>query len=64
MINHYSGNALHEAYQQDLMNEAKGGWLLKQAHDSEPASGQRSLIQRGWPILLIAITLAIGVLTH
>jgi len=64
MTNHYSGNALHAAYRQDLMNEAKGGWLLKQAREAEPASGQRNLIQRVWPIAVIAIALAIGVLTH
>jgi hypothetical protein len=64
MINHYSGNALHAARRQDLINEAKGGWLLKQAREAEPASGQRSLIQRGWPLVMIAITLALGVLTH
>ena len=64
MINHYSGNALHDAHRQDLMNEAKGGWLLKQARDAGPASGQRNLIQRVWPRVLTAITLAIGVLTH
>ena len=46
------------------MNEAKGGWLLKQAREAEPASGHRSLIQRGWPIVTIAITLAVVVLTH
>ena len=64
MINHYSGNALHEAHRQDLMNEAKGGWLLKQAREGEPTVRHRSLIQRGWPIVLIAIPLAVGVLTH
>ena len=65
MMNYYSGNALHQARRQDLMNEAKGGWLLKQAREAEPASGHRSLIQRGRPIVvMIAITLAIGVLTH
>jgi hypothetical protein len=64
MINHYSGDALHDAHRQDLMKEAKGGWLLKQACEADPASGQRSLIQRGWPMVLIAIALAIGVLTH
>ena len=64
MINHYSGNALHEARRQDLINEAKGGWLLKQAREAEPASGQRSLIQRGWPLVMIAMALALGVLTH
>ena len=64
MTNHYSGNALHAAHRQDLMNEAKGGWLLKQARETEPASGHRNLIQRVWPIVTIAITLAIEVLTH
>jgi hypothetical protein len=64
MINDYTGNALHDARHRDLVNEAKGGWLLKQAREAEPASGHRSLIQRGWPIVLIAIPLAIGVLTH
>jgi hypothetical protein len=64
MINHYSGNALHEAHRQDLMNEARGGWLLKQAREEEPKVGHRSLIQRVWPIVLIAIPLAIGVLMH
>ena len=46
------------------MNEAKGGWLLKQARETEPASGHRNLIQHVWPIVMIAITLAIRVLTH
>jgi hypothetical protein len=64
MINDYTGTVLHDARQRDLVNEAKGGWLLKQARDSEPASEQHSLMQRGWPLVLIAITLAIGVLTH
>jgi len=64
MINDYTGNVLHDARHRDLVNEARGGWLLKQAREAEPASGHRSLIQRGWPIVLIAITLAIGVLTH
>ena len=64
MINHYSGNALHDAHRQDLMNEATGGWLLKQAREAEPTSGHRNLIQRGWPIVTIAIMLAIGVLAH
>jgi hypothetical protein len=64
MINDYTGNALHDARHSDLVNEAKGGWLLKQAREEEPTGGQRSLIQRVWPIVLIAITLAIGVLTH
>jgi hypothetical protein len=64
MINHYSGNALHDAHRQDLMNEAKGGWRLKQAREEEPTVGHRSLIRRGWPMVLIAIALAIGVLTH
>jgi hypothetical protein len=64
MINDYTGNVLHDARHRDLVNEAKGGWLLKQAREAEPAPGHRSLIQRGWPIVLIAITLAIGVLTH
>lgn len=64
MINHYGGSALHEAHRQDLMNEAKGGWLLKQARETEPASGHRNLIQRVWPSVAIAIALAIGVLMH
>jgi hypothetical protein len=64
MINHYSGNALHDAHRQDLINEARGGWLLKQAREEKPKVGHRSLIQRGWPIVTIAIALAIGVLTH
>ena len=64
MINDYTGNVLHDARHRDLVNEARGGWLLKQAREAEPASGHRSLIQRGWPIVLIAITLAIGVLTR
>ena len=64
MINHYSSNALHAARRQDLINEAKGGWLLKRAREAEPASGHRNLIQRVWPIVLTAITLATGVLTH
>ena len=64
MFNDYTGNVLHDARHRDLVNEARGGWLLKQAREAEPASGHRSLIQRGWPIVLIAITLAIGVLTH
>jgi len=64
MTNHYSGNALHEAHRQDLMNEAKGGWLLKQARETEPAAGHRNLIRRVWPSVTIAIALAIGVLTH
>ena len=64
MINHYSGNALHDAHRQDLMNEAKGGWLLKQAREEEPAAGHRNLIQCVWPIVFIAIKLATGVLTH
>jgi len=64
MFNDYTGNVLHDARHRDLVNEARGGWLLKQAREAEPASGHRSLIQRGWPIVLIAITLAIGVLTR
>jgi hypothetical protein len=64
MINHYSGNALHEAHRQDLMNEAKGGWLLKQAREEVPAAGHSNLIQYVWPRVLTAITLAIGVLMH
>ena len=64
MINDYTGNVLHNARQRDLVNEARGGWLLKQACEDEPTVGHRSLIQRGWPIVMIAITLAIGVLTH
>ena len=64
MINHYSSNVLHEAHRQDLMNEAKGGWLLKQAREAGPALEHRNLIQRVWPMMLIAITLAIGALTR
>jgi hypothetical protein len=64
MTNHYSGNALHAAHRQDLMNEARGGWLLKQAREAEPAPGHRNLFRRVWPIVPIAIALAIGVLTH
>ena len=64
MINHYSGNVLHEAHRQDLMNEAKGGWLLKQVREAGPASVHHNLIQRVRPMVLTAVTLAIGVLTH
>ncbi|CAG0926558.1 hypothetical protein PLCT1_00084 [Planctomycetaceae bacterium] len=64
MINHYSGNALHAAHRQDLIHEAKGGWLIKQPCKAEPAAGHRHLIQRIWPIVTIAIALAIGVVTH
>ena len=64
MINDYTGNALHDARHRDLVNEAKGGWLLKQAREAEPASGHHSLIQRGWPIVMLAIPLAIAVLMH
>jgi hypothetical protein len=63
MINDYTGNVLHDARHRDLVNEAKGGWLLKQARETEPALGHRNLIQRVWPIMTIAITLAIRVLT-
>jgi hypothetical protein len=64
MINDYTGNVLHDARHRDLVNEAKGGWLLKQARETEPTSGHRNLIQRIWPIVTIAIALVIGVLTH
>jgi len=64
MINHYSGNLLHAAHRQDLVNEAKGSWLLKQTREAGPALGRRNPIQRVWLIVTIAITLALGVLTH
>jgi hypothetical protein len=64
MINHYSGNLLHAAHRQDLVNEAKGSWLLKQTREAGPAAGRRNLIQRVWLIVTIAIALALGVLTH
>lgn len=62
MINHYSGNLLHEARRQDLMNEAKGGWLLKQARNAEPAQRNPSATRRILPILLICAALLIGLL--
>jgi hypothetical protein len=31
------------------MNEAKGGWLLKQARETEPATGHRNLIPLSAP---------------
>ena len=62
MINHYSSNALHEAHRQDLMNEAKGGWLLKQAREAESAQRKPNVTRRILPILLIGAALAVGVL--
>jgi hypothetical protein len=62
VINHYSGKILHEAHRQDLMNEAKGGWLLKQAREAEPTPRKPKVIRRILPILLIGAVLAIGVL--
>ena len=62
MIDHYSSNALHDAHRQDLMNEAKGGWLLKQAREAEPTQRKPNLIRRILPILLIGAALIIGLL--
>jgi hypothetical protein len=62
MINHYSGNALHEAHRQDLLNEAKGGWLLKQAREAESTHKKPKVGPRVLPILLIGATLVIGLL--
>jgi hypothetical protein len=62
MINHYSSNALHEARRQDLMNEAKGGWLLKQARDTESAQRKPNVVRRILPALLIGAALAAGLL--
>jgi len=62
MINHYSSNALHEAHRRDLMNEAKGGWLLKQARGEAPMPESHRLIRRVVPIVLIGMALAVSVL--
>ena len=62
MINHYSSNALHDARRQDLMNEAKGGWLLKRAREAESTQRKSNVARRVLPILLIGAALAIGVL--
>ena len=62
MINHYSGKVLHDAHRQDLMNEAKGGWLLKQAREAESTHRKSNAGQRVLPILLIGAALVIGVL--
>ena len=62
MIDHYSSNVLHEAHRQDLMNEAKGGWLLKQARGAESTHRKPGAAQRVLLILLIGAALAIGVM--
>ena len=62
MINHYSSKVLHEARQHDLMNEARGSWLLKQARDAGSTHRKPGGAQRVLPILLIGAALAIGVL--
>lgn len=62
MINHYSSNVLHEARRQDLMNEAQGGWLLKQAREAESMHRKSTMARRILPILLIGAALVIGVL--
>jgi hypothetical protein len=62
MINHFSSNALHDAHRQDLMNEAKGGWLLKQARGAGATQRKPNVIQRFLPGLLISAVLVIGVL--
>lgn len=63
MINHYSSNALHEARRHDLMNEAKGGWLIRQARAAEPINRPSGAAHRILPILLLSIALIlIGVL--
>jgi hypothetical protein len=62
MINHYSGKALHDAHRQDLLNEAKGGWLLKQTREAESTQKKPNAGHRVLPILLIGAALVIGVL--
>ena len=62
MIDHYSSNRLHEARQRDLMNEAKGGWLLKQARDTESTPRKSNVARRILPIVLIGVALVIAVL--
>ena len=62
MINHYSSNALSEARHHDLMNEAKGGWLLRQARAADSTHQPSGAARRVLPIVLIVITLALGVL--
>ncbi len=62
MIDHYSSNVLHEAHRQDLMNEAKGGWLLKQAGGAESPHMKSSVAQRVLLLLLIGAALAAGLL--
>ncbi len=60
MNNHYSSRALHEARRQDLMNEARGGWLLKQAREAESTHVKSGAAQRVLLILLIGAALIIG----
>ena len=60
MINHYSSNVLHEAHRQDLMNEAKGGWLIKQARTTESTNRPPERVRRILLILLIGITLMLA----
>jgi hypothetical protein len=62
MNNHYSSSALSEARRHDLMNEAKGGWLLKQARaegsTNKPSTAAHSVL----PALVIGIALLLGIL--
>jgi hypothetical protein len=62
MINDYTGNVLHDARHRDLVNEARGGWLLKQARGEEPTSGKTRSIRWILPVALVGGALVIGVL--
>jgi hypothetical protein len=59
MNNDFTGNELHKARRHDLMREAKGGWLLKQAREAESAHNAGHRVP---PVLLIGAILVIGVL--
>jgi hypothetical protein len=43
MLNDYTGKLLHQARQKELMNEADGGWRMKQAGLRKPTKWKRML---------------------
>ena len=62
MISDYTSKVLHDAHYQDLANEAKGSWLLKQAGRDESMPKRPNAIRRLRPVLLAVVIRVIGVL--
>jgi hypothetical protein len=60
MSQHYTGQQLHDAHYNDLLNEAEGGWRLRAAEEAgQPRRVYRKLV---WTLVGMGIVLAVAAL--